>query len=320
MAGTAVKALLEAGASVMEAAWETRRRLYARGIFRPSRVSARVVSVGNLTAGGTGKTTLTLHLARRARELGIAARVVCRRYRPGPDGRGDEERLYQMALGESMVIAGRTKRLLAMRAAAEGQLVLVDDGFSHWSLERDVDVVLIDARDPWGGGRLLPAGRLREPRRALQRAEAVVLTRLPAGGAPPPMIEDVRRAAPAALLAGARHRVSGFRDLAGASCDVPPRVHVVTATGNPGAVFASAVESGCEVVGRAVYRDHHWFSAAEVERERRRADAERACVLLTAKDAVRWPGGDRGERVMEVTWEWDWGGEEVEHLVFGARP
>jgi tetraacyldisaccharide 4'-kinase len=309
--------LLEAGASMMEAAWEARRRLYARGILKPSRVPARVVSIGNITAGGTGKTTLTLHLARRAEERGVRSRVVCRRYRPGPDGRGDEERLYQLALGEPSVIAGRTKRRLAARAATEADLVLVDDGFSHWSLERDADLVLIDARDPWGGGRLLPAGRLREPRRALQRAEAVILTRLPAEGAPPALLEDVRRAAPAAALAGARHRVSGFRDLAGSACERPARVHVVTATGNPQAVIASAEDAGCEVVGRSFYRDHHWFSASEVARERRRADAERASLLVTAKDAVRWRGVDGGVRVMEVSWSWVWGGDEVERLVFG---
>jgi len=315
-----MSALLAAGASLMEAAWEARRRLYARGILKPSRVPARVVSIGNLTVGGAGKTTLTLHLARRARERGTDFRVVCKRYRPGPDGRGDEERLYQAALGESMVLAGRTKRVLAARAAAQAPLVLVDDGFSHWSLERDVDIVLVDALDPWGGGQLLPAGRLREPRRALQRAEAVVLTRLPKGSALPDLVEDVRRAAPAARLAGARHEVRGFRDLAGLACERPERAHVVTATGNPAAVIASARESGCDVTGQSVYRDHHAFTAREAEREGAAAAAAGACVLLTAKDAVRWPGGGALERVMDVTWSWQWGGEDVERLVFGEGP
>ena len=311
-----MNALRGAGSSLMEAAWEARRRLYARGVFKPRRVAARVISIGNLTAGGTGKTTLTLHLARLARERGVEARVVCRRYRPGPLGRGDEERMYQLALGESTVIAGQVKWRMAERAAREAALVLVDDGFSHWRLERDVDVVLLDASDPWGGGRMLPAGRLREPRRALQRAEAVVLTRLPQGGAPDGLIQDVRRAAPAALMAGARHLISGFRELGGAACAPPERVRVVTATGNPEAVIHSAAEQGCEVTARSVYRDHHWFTAAEVARERHLADQARARVLLTSKDAVRWPDGGRGEVVMEVAWSWAWGGDDVERLVF----
>src|SRR5262249_32214250 len=161
------------------ALWETRRRGYAAGWFSPHRVGARVVSIGNLTAGGTGKTTLTLHLATRAAALGRRAVVVCRNYRPGPQGRGDEELLYANALGADRVRAGVRKRRLAAEAARSGaELILVDDGFSTWSLARDLDLVLLDRNDLWGGERLLPAGWLREPRRALQRAQIVVVSRL----------------------------------------------------------------------------------------------------------------------------------------------
>jgi tetraacyldisaccharide 4'-kinase len=316
-----MNALLGAGASLMEAAWEARRRLYAQGVFKPRRVAARVISIGNLTVGGTGKTTLTLHLARRARELGVPFRIVCRRYCPGPDGRGDEERMYQLALGNSAVIAGQVKWRMAGRAAREADLVLVDDGFSHWRLERDADLVLLDASDPWGGGRMVPAGRLREPRRALQRAEAVVLTRWPEDlpHQDSALVNDVRRAAPAARLAGARHRLKGFRDLAGNACPAPHQAHVVTATGNPGAVVESARRGGCDVISHSFYRDHHWFSAAEVARERRHAASRGSHVLLTAKDAPRWPREGSDDRVIEVAWEWVWGGDAVERLVFPER-
>src|SRR5262249_48949234 len=129
--------LLGAAARIYAAAWEVRRRGYALGMLKPRRVAARVASVGNLTVGGTGKTTLTLHLAARARARGLEVAVVCRRYHPGPDGQGDEEKLYRSALGAERVFAGERKRDLAARAAAAGfTLVLVDDGFSHWGLER----------------------------------------------------------------------------------------------------------------------------------------------------------------------------------------
>jgi tetraacyldisaccharide 4'-kinase len=226
--------------------------------------------------------------------------------------------MYQLALGESAVIAGRVKWRMAERAAREAELVMVDDGFSHWRLERDADLVLLDASDPWGGGHMLPAGRLREPRRALQRAEAVVLTRWPEAlqHQDSALVDEVRRAAPAARLAGARHRVSGFRDLAGNSCPPPLQAHVVTATGNPEAVVESARRAGCGVIGHSFYRDHHWFSGSEVQRERRRAASRGGHVLLTAKDALRWPRGGADDRVIEVAWEWVWGGDEVERLVF----
>jgi tetraacyldisaccharide 4'-kinase len=315
-------------ASLFGAAWEIRRGLYARGWLASRRVPARVVSVGNLTVGGTGKTTLTLHLVRLARAHGLNATVVARDYRPGPGGRSDEALLYARAFGAGRVFTGRRKLELAARAAAAGYSpIVVDDGFSTWALERDLDIVLLDARDLWGGGALLPLGRLREPRRALQRAEVVVISRLAPGEDPAPWMEEARRYAPGAVIAAGRHRVVGLRRLDGTPADAGGAVRVVTATGNPDAVAASAAEAGCDVRGLARYRDHHWFTETEAGRERAAAAAAGAAVLLTAKDAVRWPTrGGNGTlapevRVLEVEWAWVANGEAVERLVLerGAK-
>ena len=318
MAGRVTGALGGAAATLYGAAWEARRRVYARGWLSPERVRARVVSVGNLTVGGTGKTTLTLRLARRALERGLAPAVVCRRYHPGPGGHGDEELMYREALGAERVFAGGSK-LEAARAAASAGLdpVFVDDGFSHWPLARDVDVVLLDSRDLAGGGRLLPAGRLREPLRALQRARVVVVTRLGAGEDPGPWLQRARPLAPGAHLAAARHRVTGVRPLRPAAFPAGARVRVVTGTGNPRAVEASAREAGLEVGSVSVWRDHHWFSMREAQAEWARAREQDAWLLLTAKDLVRWPPGAELERVavLEVEWEWAAGGPAVEELV-----
>jgi len=304
------------------AAWEVRRRAYAWGLVRQTRVPARVVSVGNLTVGGTGKTTLTLHLARRAHAAGLSAAVVCRRYRPGPSHEGDEERLYRDALGADAVFAGVRKLDLAARAAGAGRrLVVVDDGFSHWPLARDLDVVLLDAGDPLGGRRLLPDGRLREPLRALQRADAIVLSRVPAGGADPALVDAARRLAPGAVLAAGRHRIAGLRRLSGGGTveAIGPAL-VVTGTGRPSAVEASAREAGFAPVTLSPYRDHHWFTRVEAEREIARARAMGASLVLTAKDAVRWPAPDPVVAVLEVEWEWVQGGEAVERMVLGGTP
>src|SRR5206468_3027518 len=249
VAGGLRRRMLDAGARLYGAGWEIRRRAYARGLRRPRAVPARVVSVGNLTVGGTGKTTLTLELARRARERGVNVAVVCRRYHPGPEGSGDEERLYRRSLGTEPVYAGRSKREGAARAAAEGRsLVLVDDGFSHWTLARDLDLVLLDAADPWGGGRLLPAGRLREPRRALQRAGVLVVSRVAPEQDPATLLTEIARVAPAALLAAGRHRVAGVRWLDGAPRAAAGPARLVTATGNPRAVARSVAEAGFEPI------------------------------------------------------------------------
>jgi tetraacyldisaccharide 4'-kinase len=327
-----VNRLLRAAAAVYETGWEIRRRCYAQGLLEPKRVAARVVSVGNLTVGGTGKTTLTLRLARAA----IAARrdpaVVCLDYRPGPAGVSDETLLFRAALGEARVFHGPRKLEAARAAATAGHdPVLVDDGFSHWRLARDLDLVLLDYADPWGGGRLLPAGRMREPHRALQRADWLVLTRVPPGAPDPKRLEELRRYAPAARLAAGRHRIVGVRQL-GEGTDAaadsattsgararPVRVRVVSATGNPDAVAASASESGLSVVEQSRYLDHHWFSASEARSELAAAARAGAVVLLTAKDAVRWPLAPTPEVwVLEVEWEWVEGGAELERAVVDA--
>lgn len=313
-----MRALLGAGESLYAAAWEWRRRAYARGWRVPVAVGARVVSVGNLSVGGAGKTTLTLHLVRLARERGIPTAVVARDYRRGPGGAGDERLLYEREFSAAGVYSGASKRALAAAAAGAGhRLLVVDDGFSTWGLARDLDLVLLDAQDLWGGGHLLPRGRLREPRRALQRADAVIVTRLGRNEDPAPLLAEVRPYAPAALLAAARHRVRGVRRLTGEPLDSAGRVWILTATGNPGAVERSAIEAGLVVAGRSAYRDHHWFRAEEIVRERRRAEQAHSTLLLTAKDAVRWPGGlpAEGALVLEVDWEWVCGGREVEARV-----
>ena len=325
MAGGVRKALAAAGATLYGAAWEARRGAYQRGWFVPRRVPARVVSIGNLTVGGTGKTTLTLHLARLALARGLRCAVVCRDYRADPSGMSDEAYLYREALGgagANTVYVGRSKAERAAAAAAAGAtLVLVDDGFSTWSLERDLDVVLLDARDPWGGGQLLPAGRMREPRRALQRAEVVVVSRLAPGEDPAPLLAAAHRAAPAAVIAAGRHALRGVEPLRpDQAVRAARRVRVVTGTGNPEAVVESAREAGLEVVALARYRDHHWFTGREVRAEHAQAEREGAAVLLTAKDAVRWRRHPHpaGALVLKVAWEWVEGGEAVERLVLGA--
>ena len=308
-------------ARVTGLAWEARRRLYEIGMLSPERVATRVVSVGNLTLGGAGKTTLVLHLAAAAGTRGLDLAVVSRRYRPGPGGQGDEELLYTAALGRASTYCGASKRDLARAAAHAGaKLVLVDDGFSHWGLARDLDVVLLDRTDLWGGGRLLPAGRLREPLVALQRAGVIVVTRLAPGEDPTPLLAEVRRRAPAAWVAAARHALDGVRDLAGTVLAVRGAVRVLTATGNPGAVATSAREAGFAPVTLAAYRDHHWWSVAEAVREHAAAGA--GMLLLTAKDAVRWPQRAPRERVAVLATRWQWvsGGAEVERRVWEAGP
>src|ERR1700674_2102922 len=148
-----------------------RERLYRRGILRSRRLEGTVISVGNLTMGGTGKTPMVLWLAERLAAEGHRPAILTRGYRgkaPG-DGQGppmaDEVSLLQRRLGDRAQFGvGKNRYMTGRRLEQKGsRWFILDDGFQHLALGRNADIVLLDASDPFGGGQLLPEGRLREP-------------------------------------------------------------------------------------------------------------------------------------------------------------
>ena len=214
-------------------------------------------------------------------------------------------------MGKECVEAGRSKWRLAAAAAAAGHdLVIVDDGFSHWALARDLDIVLLDTIDPWAGG-LLPLGRAREPRRALQRADWIVMSHAGDAAHARETASAVAPWAPAARFAAGRHALSGVHGLDGRPSPRGGPARLVTATGNPAAVERTALEAGFWPVVTSRYRDHHWLSRGEAGREYAAAKAAGATLLLTLKDSVRWPLVEVEVAVLEVRWEWLFGGEEL---------
>ena len=176
----------------------TRLSMYRRGTFRTTKLSQPVISVGNITTGGTGKTPLVEWIARMLFENGRAVCVLTRGYgRIAPDERvlvsdgqtvfsipeeaGDEAFLMATNLRWAAAVisdANRTAAALDAIKHLHSDCFVLDDGFQHLRLARDLDIVLIDATNPWGGGHLLPEGRLREPLSGLKRADAIVITRV----------------------------------------------------------------------------------------------------------------------------------------------
>ena len=167
-----------------------RARAYRKGIWKQRRLKGVVISVGNLTVGGTGKTPMVLWIAERLLAAGKSVGILTRGYRgkhlapagdesPGDNSTSDEVQLLKSRLGDLVAFgigADRFKRGQALAARGVEWFVL-DDGFQHLQLARDVDIVLIDGTNPFGGGHVLPAGRLREPRTGLARANIIVITR-----------------------------------------------------------------------------------------------------------------------------------------------
>ncbi|HEV3468743.1 MAG TPA: tetraacyldisaccharide 4'-kinase [Pyrinomonadaceae bacterium] len=299
-------------AAVYGAAVRARLALYRAGALAARRVGAPVVSVGNLTTGGTGKTPLVGWLARALAGEGRRVCVLTRGYGRADERRrvvvsdggrlladaregGDEPRLLAEQLLGAAAVVSDADRVSAARWAREvlgSDAFVLDDGFQHLRIARDLDVVTLDATDPWGGGRLLPAGRLREPRAGLGRAGCVVITRADLAAD----LEELR--AEAASLSGGRAAVlaSRFRTrdaqpLAAAEHEgrsVPQPAAAFCAVGNPRAFFAHLRGDGHELAYTRAFADHHVYRQADLDGLARAAAARGARSLLTtAKDAVK---------------------------------
>ena len=259
------------------------------------RVAVPVISVGNLTAGGTGKTPVVVDLVERLAQLGRTPAVVCRGYGADPGEPNDEQRLLAARCPSVVCIADADRVRGAERARQEyhADVVVLDDGFQHRRLARDLDIVLIDATCPFGYGHLLPRGLLREPVRQLRRARLIAITRADqVSAAEHDQLRDtLRRRAPHAQLVSCRHAVAGVERLDGTPAPgAPPqqRVALAAGVGHPAAFALTARSLGYEVVAQRWWPDHHRYGPHDAQELRRLADRPGVdIVLVTEKDAVK---------------------------------
>ncbi|MGE3354163.1 MAG: tetraacyldisaccharide 4'-kinase [Planctomycetota bacterium] len=257
-----------------------------------------VVSIGNLTVGGTGKTPTVLWLCELARAHGKHPGVLARGYGRAPGAAlNDEGEMLQRRLpwllqeqDPDRVAAGRR---LVERGA---DFVVLDDGFQHRRLRREIDVVCVDAQRPFGNGQCLPAGDLREGRAGLRRAGLVLLTRAQglSAEAVDARRERLRRLArnDALPVFACAHAPQDLVRRPGG--EVVPldalrgrRVVLLTGVARPDSVRRTADELGAEVVQELRHRDHHRFTAAEVEAAAATARRLDAALLTTEKDDAR---------------------------------
>lgn len=282
-----------------------RRALYRAGIARSYRPTARTISVGNITVGGTGKSPLVEFLCFELERQGRKAAVV-RRDMAGFPSRADlsdEEKVFAENLPDTQQVSGKNKADCVRQACAlEPDVVIVDDGFQTISLERDFDIVMVDATSPFGNGCLLPAGTLREPPGALRRADAVVLTRCdeiePAEK--DSIVEKLRRLTNAEIFE-ARYVADEIMTLGGGPSDSSAisgkKVFAFCGIGNPDGFFRTLDRLGCVVAGRRVFRDHYAYSTADVRSmEKEAEDCAADMIMTTQKDAVRLRSLERAER------------------------
>lgn len=287
-----------------------RNALFDAGLRRVHRLPVPVVSVGNLSVGGTGKTPFVVWLVQRARAIGRHPGVLARGYRRAAGAELNDE---------GLLLAGRFPDLPQVQDADRVRggarlvdrgvdLILLDDGFQHRRLHRDRDLVCLDAQRPFAGGWLLPAGNLREPRTALRRADLLVLTR--AGRVSPEGLRELAvrlrelagRELPVFAADHVPHdvvrqpdaRVDSVATLSGRD------VWLLSAIASPRAFEATVAGLGARVVGHTARRDHHAWQEVEVAGVAQRALAAGAELLVTEKDDVKLAGWPIARAVLRV--------------------
>jgi tetraacyldisaccharide 4'-kinase len=264
-----------------------------------------VVSVGNLTLGGTGKTPCVEYLARFYRERDVRVAILSRGY-GSTGGRNDEALVLEDNLPDVPHLQGADRVALAAVAVEEleAELLILDDGFQHRRLARDLDVVLLDATDPFGQGRLFPRGLLREPPSSLRRADAVVLTRC---DQPPQtdvnnLTDSVRRLAPGRPVVATTHSPVAW--MQHSYPDRPPEsfrgrpVAAFCGIGNPEGFRRTLRDVGVKPIAFRAFADHHAYTRADVDDLRkwaRQLPAD-AALATTQKDAVKLRIDRLGER------------------------
>ena len=274
-----------------------RNLLFDVGLKRAHRSDVPVISVGNITTGGTGKTPVVAWMANWLQSRGMKVCLVSRGYRELQAGGNDELRVLEQLCPGVPHVQNRD-RVAAAKEAVErhhADVIVLDDGFQHRRLHRDVDIVLLDATNPWGYGHLLPRGLMREPRSSLRRASIVVLTRVDQVDeqALQKLRNEVRQAtnAPVAEVA---FRPTQLRSITGATADVKSfaneKLLAFCGIGNPEGFRRTLRDSGIHVSDDAfvTFADHHHYTQSELMSLVDRARAEGVSAMVTTqKDLVK---------------------------------
>jgi tetraacyldisaccharide 4'-kinase len=350
LAGALLAPPLRLAEAIFRAGAALRAALYDAGVLRAVRVPVPVISIGNLAVGGAGKTPAAIAVARRLAARGRAVAILSRGYgatRSDPrvvsdgarllldaDQAGDEPVLLARRLPGARVLCGPSRAVLADEAVRAGaDALLLDDGFQHRALARTLDVVVLDAANAFGNGRLLPAGPNREPRAALRRAGLVWLSRSDQADAA--TLEALRalaraatgrepvesRHAPVDVVDGSLARSLGVDALRGR------RVLLLAGIARPSGFRRTLEAMGADVAAERVFPDHHRFAPGELDGALRAAD-DAGCelVVTTEKDAVRLPPAHAAEarlRAVRIEAEVVRGGEGLDAALdaaLAARP
>lgn len=295
---------------------------YKYGVFKKQKLDCFVISLGNVTVGGTGKTPTAQRLARDIRDMGYRVVILNRGYRAKwhgevgivSDGKrlhmdaaeaGDEAYMLAKHLPEVPVLIG-AERAKTGRYAIENlgaEVAILDDGFQHWQLMRDLDILLVDAVNVFGNGYILPRGTLREPISHISRADICLMTKVDqaAAGSCDYIRETVHRYNPKARIVESIHQprcfiplTEWYVNIASQGIDIAKmrgkRVMAVSAIGNPASFEQTLSDLGAVIIESLRYPDHHDYAMSEMTdifQQAENAGAE--AIVITEKDAVKIP-------------------------------
>lgn len=312
---------------------QVRLKLYKHRIVRPNTLGCQVISVGNLTVGGTGKTPVVEVFARNLQQQGRKVAILSRGYkskeasfrekmiqrittgkietppRVVSDGKrllldswsaGDEPYMLATNLPEVVVVVDKDRVKAGKYAIKElgCDTLILDDGFQYLKLGHRLDIALVDSTNPYGGGHLLPRGLLREPMRNIKRAGFIFITKCTNGGNPE-LKEQLRKLNPVAEISECRHAAKYLKDVFGDKTYPLEKlkgmkIAAVSAIAVPESFEKALEEFGAEIVYTRRFADHHRFSQQEIINTINWSMKRGAeAILTTEKDAVRFPYVDR---------------------------
>ncbi|UCH80633.1 MAG: tetraacyldisaccharide 4'-kinase [Nitrospiraceae bacterium] len=289
----------------------TCRTFYYRHLKTPGRLPVKVISIGNITLGGTGKTPAVIKVAEEARKRGFHPCILTRGYKGNiketcfvsngkevmlnPDEAGDEPYLIAARLNGIPVVKGSKRYeagLFALnRLAIRPSLIILDDGFQHIAIERDINVLLIDGTNPFGNRKLFPEGIMREPLTAMRRADYAIITKsdMIDKNALADIKAIIKNTSPGMPVYESAHKPAGLIHISGYT-EEPEHisnkdVFVFAGIANSG-YFASTVKMcGARIKGFKWYRDHHAYSAKDMSWIRQKAEG--LYIITTEKDLVK---------------------------------
>ncbi|MFQ6116411.1 MAG: tetraacyldisaccharide 4'-kinase, partial [bacterium] len=278
-----------------------------QGILKSKRLPCIVISIGNIVAGGTGKTPAVIAIARLLQRASMRVAVISRGYRStsrgkfavvsdgekillSPEETGDEAHLLARSLKGVPILIGKKRFEAGLEAIKLWQVdvILLDDGFQHWKLAKDLDIVAVDATQPFGTGRMLPSGTLREPKSTLRHADIILLTRVDQTSNLNSVYAQIRKYAPHQPIVESAHvpyslRTMGGTEILGLELLEGKNVLAVCGIGNPDS-FVSALRSlKTAQITLLEFPDHHKYTFADIKSILKKAEADEVDFIITTE-------------------------------------